>query len=361
VIWSLLLACSPSIDQPAVATLESFGFGWEYFNHRLSHLEVLAGPDAAQVSIIGGTSTTQQEPGELSGECVQATCNEFPFKDQSLVDLGVRVLESDRVGLVPASIFLEVGRDDVRGTLRAKLPKGAKGDGAVLLSGFSIDTSLALAQGASCYDPAFGWHPSLVRVSLGAVTVDGEEASAPVDLAFAAGNTHDPDRACIDEVNEEALVAVRVDAMFVVGKGVESADVPFEVAAAYEFTGNPTVPGDQVEPDPQSLDYGLSAEPTATGVASMEWLFYPEVYGTGDDEQGAYLRTFRFQASPDGTAAATATNYSPGTQLEGFSYEVQAVARGVVFDGDASTWETSVVLETLLDDGVPVVHEVAAP
>jgi hypothetical protein len=129
VIW-WLAGCSPSIEQEPIAVLESFRFNWERFNHRVSHLEIGASVDAAQVSIIGGTSTTGVVPEPLPDEC--STCNEFPFLDYSLVEVGVRVLESDRVALVPATLTLEVGRDGATGTLRGALPKGADGEGAVL-------------------------------------------------------------------------------------------------------------------------------------------------------------------------------------------------------------------------------------
>jgi hypothetical protein len=92
-------------------------------------------------------------------------------------------------------------------------------------------------------------------------------------------------------------------------------------------------------------------------VSGFDWTFYPDVFGAGADEQGAYLRTLAFGAEPGGTARATATNYSPGTQLEGFSYAVDATARGVVLDADGEGFTVSGTLETELLDGAPVVHE----
>ncbi len=357
-----LSACAPSLDQAPAPVLSSFGFGWEDFNHRLSHLEVDAGVDGARVSIVGGTSTTAQVPDPLPAECT-AACEEFPFVDHSLVELEVHVLASQRVALLPAEVTLEVGRDGADGTLRAELPKGVKGEGTVLLSGWSLDGGLPLSGGPSCYDPGYGWHLSRLALSLGAVTERDGVVSAPVSVAVAAGNTHDPDRVCIDEVNDQMRAEVRVSAVFVVGSDVASADVPFSVAETYAFSGLASEPGEQPEPEPETLDWGLDDAPLTAGIAAMDWVFYPDVYDAGDDEQGAYLRTLRFGAATDGVARASATNYSPFTQLEGFDYAVEAVARGVVFDGDVDAWEVSGVrLETLLDEaGAPVVHDVPRP
>jgi len=162
---------------------------------------------------------------------------------------------------------------------------------------------------------------------------------------------------CIDEVNEDAVVTFRVDAVFLVGPEVEARDVDFTVAEAYPFSGTPSDPGEQPLPDDTTVGYGIAA--AASTIAGLDWTFYPDVYGTGDDEQGAYLRTLAFGATLDGTARANATNYSPGTQLEDFSYEVRAVARAVSADVTSDGFTVSDTLETLLEGNVPVVHHLA--
>jgi hypothetical protein len=364
--WLWLAACTgkddgkgpgdDALEQDPVAVLESFAFGWSFFNHRLSHLEVHAEPDGARVSIIGGTSTTREVPPELPAACVSA-CDEFPFFDESEVDVGVRVLTSETVALVPAEVTLLAGRDGAEGVLRAELPEGVRGPGAALLSGFVIDTDQPLSGGDECYEPRFGWHPSNLRLALGEVTVADGVAEVPVSVAFAAGNTHDPDRVCIDEVNDRAQVSFTVSAVVMVGPGVTSADVRYDVAEEYAFTGVSSDPGEQVPPPDTTLGWGLDDDVVASGVSGFDWTFYPDVFGAGADEQGAYLRTLAFGAEPGGTARATATNYSPGTQLEGFSYAVDATARGVVLDADGEGFTVSGTLETELLDGAPVVHE----
>jgi hypothetical protein len=360
IVW--WMGCAPALEQEPAAVLSSFGFGWEYFNHRLSHLEVAAGADAAQVAIVGGTSTTNQVVPDLPPACTSA-CEEFPFVDQSLVDLRVDVLASDRTALLPAEVTLEVGRDGAEGTLRASVPKGVKGNGAVLLAGLLLDGGLPLDGGPGCYDPSYGWHLSRLQLALGEATVRDDLVTAPLTAAVAAGNTHDPDRVCIDEVNDQMRATVRVRAVFLVGEGVEAADVSLADAREYPFSGNRSDPGDQEPAPDQVVDWGLADGPDTAGVAAMDWVFYPEVFGAGEAEQGAYLRTLAFGADAAGTARLAATNFSPGTQLEGFSYAVDAVARAVSFDGEVDRWSVDgVTLETQLEaGGAAVVHEIPRP
>lgn len=344
------------LDQDPVAVLESFSFGWDFFNHRLSHLEVHADPDGARVSIIGGTSTTREVPPELPAECTSA-CDEFPFVDTSAVTVGARVLQSDTVALLPAEVTFTVGRDGAEGTLSAELPDGVSGPAAALLSGLVLDTDHEPSGGPSCYDPRYGWHPSRWQLALGAATVSGGTVEAPVSAAFAAGNTHDGDRVCVDEINEQALVTVTVQAVLLVGPGVATDDAAFVQSADYPYSGITSDPGEQEVPADEVVSWALGDDPVAVGLSSMEWVLYPDVYGTGDAEQGAYLRTLAFGAEPSGAVRGTVTNYSPGTQLEGLSYDFHGEARAVAFDGDGTGFTVQATLETLLDGTLPVVHE----
>ncbi len=349
----LLGGCGGRLDPQSGVVLDGFSFGWDLFNHRLSYLLVEPEGGSARVAVIGGTSTTSERP-EIADEC-EAGCSEFPFEDRSLVDLCWSVLQSDRAALVPFTVDLEVGADGVTSTVEVELPSGAKGEATALLSGLVLDTDHELATGPACYEPRFGWHVRRLAVALGTPTLEGGAATVPVSATFAAGNANDPERTCIDEVNEQAVVAMTVRGLLLVGRDLEVEEHHVSSSAAFPFSGDLLDPGEQVPPEPEQVDLGLEA--TAAGLASMDWTFYPEAA----DGQGAYLRTFGWTVATDGTVGASATNYSPGTQLEDFAYEVDLTARFVAFDGTVVGHEASAELRTEIEaDGKPVVHEVEA-
>lgn len=345
--------CGGGLDPQSGATLDAFSYGWALFNHRLSHLEVEPAGDLVRVAVIGGTSTTSEVP-EIADEC-EAGCSEFPFEDRSLVDLRWSVLQSDRTALVPFAAELEVGADGGATTVTVDLPAGARGATTALLTGLSLDTDHELATGPACYDPRYGWHVRRLGLALGAPTIDGATATVPVSGTFAAGNSNDPERTCIDEVNEQAVVSLRVAGLLLVGKDLEVEEADVSSSATFPFSGDLLNPEEQVPPEPEQVAVGI--DPVAAGLASIDWSFYPDEA----DEQGAYLRTLSWTVSPDGLVGASATNWSPGTQLEDFSYEVAMTARFVAFDGSVSPKQASAELRTLLEpDGKPVVHEVEA-
>lgn len=61
-LLTTLAACGAPTE---ASTLESYAFGWELFNHRLSELGVFTSPEpAVEVALVGGTSTTINEQGE---------------------------------------------------------------------------------------------------------------------------------------------------------------------------------------------------------------------------------------------------------------------------------------------------------
>lgn len=350
--WAILAAMAGcgGIEEQHGTALEGFRFGWVDFNHRVSAITVEPGLEESEVVVIGGTSTTNQflEPPP----CDPATCREFPASDEAEVEVRWAVVDSTKTAYVPATVTLEVGRDGASATAEATLPDGAKGDGTALLSGMSLSTAHPLSGGDACYDPAYGWHLRQLTITLGEVTVADGVATVPVDAVFSAGKALDDARACIDEVNDQAIVDLSVTVLVVVGKGdVESQSLT--AGAQYPFSGDVQEPEAQDDPAPTTLSWTI--EDPLLGFSSIDFRFDPD----RDDDRGAYLRTLGFWAAPDGTANAIATNYSPLTQLQDFGYtfegEVRAIEhRGTLTRGTA----TGTVGAELDDEGAPVVHPI---
>ena len=84
----LLTACGGGKDEdggPRSATwLEGFSYEWDFFNHRISFLDVFVDGPSASISVVGGTSTTGIAPEYPEG-CEREGCEEFPFFDTALV------------------------------------------------------------------------------------------------------------------------------------------------------------------------------------------------------------------------------------------------------------------------------------
>lgn len=345
-----LTGCGGHFDPQTGVVLDAFGFGWKGFNHRLSHLQVEPGESSAQVAIVGGTSTTSERT-ELADTCDPDACQEYPVPDTSIVDLSWSVLHSDAVALVPFSVDLEASAEGVEQAVTVTLPEGAKGSATAVLSGLSWSSDHPLTGGEACYEPRLGWHPRRLMLAIGEPSVDGDTATLTVSAAFEAGNTFDPERACIDEVNEQAVAAMRVDGLLLVGRDLVVEEQSIDDGRAYPFSGNKFDPEEQVPAEPIAVTLGLDA--TIAGMASMDWRFYPDA----TDGKGAYLRTIGFLADPSGAIGAWATNYSPATQLEDFSYQVTVVSRFVSADVRAESLSASAELPTLLEqDGTPMVH-----
>ncbi|MCB9688442.1 MAG: hypothetical protein H6735_25610 [Alphaproteobacteria bacterium] len=347
---AVLTGCGGHLDPQSGVVLDAFGFGWNGFNHRLSHLQVEPDEDAARVAIVGGTSTTSERT-DVAGTCDPEACKEYPVPDSSAVELSWSVLQSDTVALVPFSVDLEAGAAGAEQTVTLTLPKGAKGQATALLSGLYWSSDHALSGGEACYVPRLGWHPRRLMLAIGEPTVDGESATVTVSAAFEAGNTFDPERACIDEVNEQAVAAMRIDGLLLVGKDLEVEEHVTDDARSYPFSGDKFNPEEQVPAEPIAVSLGVDA--VVAGTSSMDWRFYPEA----TDGKGAYLRTIGFLADPTGSVGAWATNYSPGTQLEDFAYEVTLTSRFVAADVQPETLSATAELPTQLEmDGSPIVH-----
>lgn len=348
-----LAGCSgKELEPQRAAFLEGFRFGWERFNHRLSYLQVEAGEDRARVSVIGGTSTTGIVPEPLPEECDPNGCQEFPVADDAEVEVRWAVADTTAVALVPATVELLVGAEGASAKVDVVLPKGVGDTATAVLTGLSLSTDEALAIGAACYRPAYGWHPRELRVALGEVAVDGEAASVEVSAAFAAGETHEPQRACVDEVNEHAQVAMRVSLVVAAGEALAVDEADLHTEAAYVFGGDKRDPEPQADPEP--VDLGIGGPDAVLGFSTVDFRFHVE----DPDSRGAYLRTLGWWVEPDGTANAVATNWSPFTQLSAFDYAFDGVARAIPTGGTVRRGTATASLPADLDDQAqPVVHE----
>jgi hypothetical protein len=334
--------------------LEGFTYGWERFNHRLSHLQVEAQGDHADVAVIGGTSTTSVVPDPLPAECDPTGCQEFPISDESTVEVRWAVVDTTAVALVPASVELLVGSGGASQSVEVPLPDGAEGVGSALITGIALDTDEALTLGDACYRPFYGWHPRDLRVALGDVTVGEGTASLDVSAAFAAGNSLEADRACVDEVNEAAQVSIVVDLVVAVAQDLAPQEADLHVEQAYVFSGVAAEPEEQPDPAPQAVDVG--GADAVLGFSTIDFRFHVD----DPESRGAYLRTLGWWVAPDGTANAVATNYSPFTQLSAFDYAFDGVVRAIPTGGTVERGTATAVIPADLDgDAQPVVHAVA--
>lgn len=343
----LLLGCRPALDPQDATWLEGFRFSWKYFNHRVSTLQLEPSSGALGVAVVGGTSTTGEVPEALPAGC-EAGCEEFPFKDDALLHADWVRVRSERAALVTGAATFDVGREGAGGTLSAALPKGARGDAVAVIEGLRLTTDHPLAGDEACYRPRYGWHPRRLAVVLGEPVVEDDTVSVDAELVFEAGATEDPDRTCIDEVVERAVVGVELTVRFVVGVE-EAVALPVATEAAYAWSGDPLNPEEQPEVPPVALEHGLT-DP-ALGWSALDWRFMVEEPG-----RGAYLRSLVFEVAPD-AALGWANNYSPGTQLEAFDYQFDGTVRAFSVDGTVERGEVEATVPAALDEaGDPVTH-----
>jgi len=335
----------PPSEESAV-WLETFTYGWVLFNHRVSYLYVEAA-DPPAVAVVGGTSTTGQ-PRELAPECKAEadSCMEFPAWDDAEVTVGWGEVTTTEASFATATAEAVVPAEGATVTVSAPDP-GREGSVSAVLQGLSVDTAHPLDGEEACYRPEYGWHPRRLAVSLQQPRREGGELVVDVDLHFVAGNTDDPDRTCIDEVNERALVPMTASVLFVVGP--DATEVPISQEASFPFSGNASQPGEQVPPDPIAL--GLSAD-GIRGWASIDWSFNPD----RADERGAYLRTLAARIDGD-EATGEATNYSPFTQLHDFAYHFDGTVVGIPLSGVTHASASGTLPTGIDDDGRPVIYE----
>lgn len=311
--------------------MEGWSFDWVRFNHRVSYLEYGLDADAARVSVIGGTSTTAQSP-ELDAQCDPDTCDEFPFVDDAEITVRwASATTRDAVFGTGTAVLDDVGPDGVTQSIDVPLPRKVRGQPVAIINGYVLDTNNPLSGGEACYRPEYGWHPHVVSVSLEpTLSDDGKSVAVDVTAVFDAGNSLEDSRQCIDEVSDEARVAMSVDVLVIAGKApVESHQVAYDMA--YEFGCAPgqfpcTNPAEQPDPDPSDRGLPITFDDPLLGWSS--WAF--EFHVDDPDDRGAYIRSWVVDASAaDGIATGHATNYSPNTQLSGFDYAFTGTVVGV--------------------------------
>jgi hypothetical protein len=321
--------------------MQTFDWGWKLFNHRVSTIAVDVEP--AQVAIVGGTSTTGV-PRDLDPSCDPDACREFPFKDLSAVELGVGAATTSDASFAVGRAEGLATAAGVTVELRVDAPD-RDGDITAVLSGFRVDTDHPLDGPSACYDPAFGWHPTRLAVRLDDPRREGDELVVDVTLTFGAGNAEDPDRVCIDEVNELALVPMSADVLFIIGATPDRQGIAQD--AYFPFSGDSANPGEQVVPPGVALD---AHAPGLRGWSRFDWSFNPD----SDTGRGAYLRTLSLRID-DETASGTATNYSPVTQLDDFGFVFDGEVVHVAMSGVSSSTLTATDVPAALDDvGEPV-------
>ena len=355
VVCGLFLAgCS----EPTTFELASgFGTHWVGFNHRLAHATFGVG-EGAQVAIIGGASTTGVAP-DLADGCEAATCKEFPFLDDSEVFVEEDVVTARGVVAGRASVALEVGADGAVGQVTIPLDAPAVGGVEAWIAGLSLDTRHPVSGEESCYDPAFGWMPVEIGVTLGA-PVSGEAGiTVPVSVAFRAGESLEDVRACIDAVNERAVVDFVVDVGVAAGRFV-STRTAVSHGMTYDGGDVPFDPAPQPAPDPADRPL-VVAEGAALGWSSIHYAFH-----VGDPEgRGAYLRSWSFSATGEngGSASGHADNYSPATQISGFDYAFEGEVVGLVPDnGEVVRRRATATVPAALDaQGVPILTDLVFP
>jgi hypothetical protein len=336
--------------------LEGFDLGWTFFNHRVSQVVARTDDDAAQVAFVGGTSTTGVRP-TLPDGCDPSTCEEFPFLDTADIALYYGRIQTDRAAFADGAVTVVAGVDGASTTVSVPLPPGAPRAGFAMLRSLSLGTDVPLDGEAGCYDPANGWHPRRVRVALGPPTFEGDVARVTVDVAFEAGNSLEDVRACIDAVRDRAQVRFDL-ALWVVA--TREAVTEQEVVGGMSFP-DPAggVPAPQVPTDAAALD-GAFGPDSVVGWRAVDMAFHQE----DPLERGAYLRTWTLRVDPvGGTAAGQATNYSPGTQLSGFSYEFAGTVVGATLPGAVAHGFTAAtaVPAALAEDGGPVLTALPYP
>lgn len=333
-LW--LLACGGSAE---FGTIEGLGFEWVFFNHRLSYLQadVATATDdrgrSGRFAVVGGTSTTAVPP-DLPDTCDPDDCGEFPVHDRANVRLDAAFLVSKGVAAGTGAADLEADADGASGTVTIDL-SGAKGTAAVAIAGLTIDTDHLTADAVEhCYDPAFGWHPTRLAVALGEPTLDGDTLTVDVTAHFAAGNSLEDERKCVDEINEQAVAAVRVIVAAIAGKGVTVATQDLEQGAEYTAGDVPFDPDAQPDPDPATRALTLDATDAVLGWTRLDFTFH-----AGDpDGRGAYIRSLQLDAdAATGLASGHANNYSPGTQISGFTYDFTGRAQSIAVPGAAIT------------------------
>lgn len=346
-----LLACKDKADDTGSGPtstgtwMRGLSYEWEYFNHRVSHLTLVAEGSGASLGVIGGTSTTNVYP-DLPDGCDPDLCDEFPFPDTADVTLDwAQVTTSEAVfGEGSHEIVADAAgvTETVSVAFDGELPAGA--ELTAVLQGWSLDTDYPLSGGEACYDPALGWHLRTLAVEISDVALDGDAAQVELSVAVAAGNSLEDVRLCVDEVREQAQVPVRVHVLVVATTAdIETEDVAHSLA--YEYKNDD---GEFLEqPDPDVADRPLGLDQAFVGWSALRWDFHVD----DEEDRGAYVRRLEVGYDTDaGWASGHANNYSPPTQLSGFDYAFEGRLVGVDLAGTVASGQISLNLPAELDD-----------
>lgn len=350
-LWlGLVAGCS----EPASFELASgFGYRWVGFNHRLAHASFGVG-EGAQVAVIGGASTTGVVP-DLGDGCEAATCKEFPFLDDADVFVEADAVTARGVVAGHATVDLEAGADGATGEVTIPFDRVPDGGVEAWIAGFSLDTRHGVSGEESCYDPAFGWMPTEIGVTVGAPVVGDAGITVPVSVSFGAGESLEEVRACIDAVNDRAVVDFVVEVGAAAGQ-FTSTRTAVAHGLTYDYGAGPMSPAPQPAPDPASRPLDV-AEGAALGWSAIHYAFHVD----DPENRGAYLRSWSFSATAagGGSASGHADNYSPATQISGFDYAFAGEVVALVPErGEVVRSRATATLPAALDaQGVPILTD----
>ncbi len=314
-------ADAPEVSRPVASAswLQGFGYRWSDFNHRLSLLHLRPVDDVLEVAVVGGASTTGVQFG-----CVDDSCRELPWTDQSSVWAAVQTAQSRSLRFAHTTVRAEVGASGDTRTVNVFMGGAVDGDAVAFISGLRIDTgAVAAAASDQCYDSRHGWLPRSLSVSAVVSAIHDTTVDVDVALLFEAGESGEPIRACMDAVAAQAVVAMELDIAIAAGvQDVQTQGV--ESAVSYGCDGCPLDP--PAQPPPASTTIAIEGD--LLGWQSLEFL----VRGSDAFPRGAYLTSMDVNADVSaGTAVGHVTNLSPGTQQSG----LDAQFRGVIVTASA--------------------------
>lgn len=341
-----LMACTP---EQTVSWQMGASYKWNGLNHRLSFLHQSVTDDVVRLGVIGGTSTTGMVTTLPEG-CAFSDCQELPVKDTSTNWVRWGQVTTRRAQFATSEVSFNVSQESGTETVTFSFPRPTKQVSA-FITGWEWDTNAALLGGPECYDPFNGWHPRRMDVS---ITPNGaDDVTFDVHGLFEAGNSLEDIRKCIDAVNEEAQVSLRLFLMAVDAK--DSAETQsLTYGASYEL-GSKSDPNPQDDPDLAERPLEVPVEDRVLGWTSIDFSFHEE----DEAERGAYLRSLVFDIDPDaGAVYGHATNYSPGSQLSGFDYTFNGEIVSIPVRGAFDSGVLELQLEATVDDNkVPVLTE----
>ena len=341
-----LIGCAP--EQTAYWQMGA-GYRWNGLNHRLSFLHQSVTDDVVRTGVIGGTSTTGMLT-TLPDGCSFSECQELPVKDTSTAWVRWGGVTTRQAQFAHAEVSFNVSESSTTEAVSFSFERPTKHITA-LITGWQWDTNEPLIGGPECYDPFNGWHPR--RMEVGIAPNSADDSSFDVTGVFEAGNSVEDIRKCIDAVNEEAQVNLKVYLLAVDTKELaETQSVSH--GAEYEL-GSKSEPNPQNDPDLSERPLTLPVEDHVLGWTSLAFSFHE------DDEagRGAYLRHLMFDINTDDVAAyGHATNYSPGSQLSGFDYTFNGEIVSIPVRGAFESGLLELQLEAVVDDDkVPVLTE----